>query len=130
MPTFGVRRDPASADFFDGTARGELLLVRARATGQVLDPKTDTGGDPDAYERFPAAGHGTVVSWSVVHGRGPNGEPNRTVVGIVELDEGPWWWTELQADPDADLMGAAVQVEFVKSGTGERDETVPIFATQ
>lgn len=128
MPLFPVRRDAETAEFFDGTARGELLLVRERATGLVLDPKFDVSIDPAAYERVPATGTGTVISWSVVHGRGADGTTTRTVVGIVELDEGPWWWTEITgADPDADLLSAQVRVGFVASGTGERDEVIPVF---
>jgi uncharacterized OB-fold protein len=127
MPLFPVRRDAASADFFDGTARGEFLVVRDRASGRFLDPKTDITIDPNRLERVPAAGTGTIVSWSVVHGRDADGSPTRAVVGIVELTEGPWWWTELRADPDADLYGAPARVEFVSSGDGERDEVVPVF---
>jgi uncharacterized protein len=127
MSLFPVRRDAASADFFDGTARGEFLVVRDRSSGRFLDPKTDITIDPNRFEHVPAAGTGTVVSWSVVHGRGSDGAPTRTVVGIVELTEGPWWWTELRADPDADLYGASARVEFVSSGDGERDEAVPVF---
>ena len=127
MPLIPVRRDAASAAFFDGTARGEFLVVHDRVSGRFLDPKTDADLDPGRFERVPADGTGTVVSWSVVHGRGSDGSPTRTVVGIVELAEGPWWWTELRADPDADLGGASVHVEFVPSGDGDRDEIVPVF---
>jgi len=128
MPLFPVRRDAETAEFFDGTARGELLLVRERATGRILDPKFDVSGDPGAYERVPAAGTGAIVSWSVVHGRGQDGAPTKTVVGIIELDEGPWWWAEIAgADPDADLMGAQVRAGFVATGPGERDEVIPVF---
>ncbi len=128
MPLFPVRRDAETAEFFDGTARGELLLVREKATGRMLDPKFDVGDEPEAYERVPAAGTGAVMSWSVVHGRGPDGATTRTVVGIVELDEGPWWWTEIAgADPDADLMGARVRATFVPTGPAERDEAIPVF---
>ena len=127
MPLFPVRRDAASAAFFDGTRAGEFLLVRDRTTGEIRGPRVDAALDLERYERVRAAGFGEVVSWSVVHGRGAEG-PTRTVVGIVQLDEGPWWWAELAADPDADLLGARVRVEYVPSGPGERDEVVPVFA--
>lgn len=119
-----VRRDAATAAFFDGTARGEFLLVRDTRTGDVLPPQFDTTVDPDRYIRVPAAGTGTVVSWSVVHQRRPDGATDRLPVGIVELDEGPWWWTALAgADPGEDLMGRRVQVAFARAG----DETIPYF---
>jgi uncharacterized OB-fold protein len=55
-------------------------------------------------------------------------EPVRTVVGIVELDEGPWWWCRLVGvDPDANLAGLRVEVEFVPSGPESEHETVPVF---
>jgi len=68
------------------------------------------------------------VSWSVPHTRLPSGETLRTIVGIVQLDEGPWWWTELRGfHPDDDLSGARVQVDFERSGEGESDEVIPLF---
>ena len=36
MPRFAVRRDDATAGFFDGAARGEFLLVKDTQTGEVL----------------------------------------------------------------------------------------------
>jgi len=127
MPLFPVRRDAASAAFFDGTRAGDFLVVRDTTTGEILSPRADASLDPDRYERVRASGFGQVVSWSVVHGRDADG-PTRTVVGIVQLDEGPWWWAELSADPDAALLGARVRVEYMPSGPGERDEVVPVFA--
>ncbi|SKB00106.1 DUF35 OB-fold domain-containing protein, acyl-CoA-associated [Agreia bicolorata] len=127
MPLFPVRHDSDSAAFFEGTARDQFLLVHDRSTNEFLDPTTDTSIEPDRYELVPASGVGTVISWSVVHLRGDDG-PIRNVVGIVELEEGPWWWTEITgADPDDDLTGVAVSVVFVPSGTGEKDERIPQF---
>ncbi|MFI5060122.1 MAG: Zn-ribbon domain-containing OB-fold protein [Actinomycetales bacterium] len=128
MPLFPVRRDAASAAFFDGTAEGKFLIVRDTSTGEFLDSKTDVALWSERYEYVAAAGTGEIVSWSVVHGRGSDGAPNRVVVGVVQLAEGPWWWGELDADPDADLTGAAVHVTFVPTGTGDRDETAPVWA--
>jgi uncharacterized OB-fold protein len=120
MPSFPVHRDDASAAFFDGTARGEFLLVLDTATGAHHEPAFDVTVDPQRYTRVPASGGATVVSWSVVHQRGPDGQPTRTTVGIVELDEGPWWWTEIAgADPDADLIGTRVRIDYERVGDGE-----------
>jgi len=127
MPLFPVRADAESAAFLEGTARGEFLIARDTTTGAYLDSKFDVDADPDRYERVPAAGTGTVVSWSIVHGKSAEG-PVRSVVAIVELDEGPWWWTELVGvDPDADLLGVRVRAEFVATGPGEHDATIPQF---
>lgn len=119
-----VRRDAATAAFFDGTAQGEFLLVRDNRTGALLGPQFDTSVDPERYVRVPAAGTGTVVSWAVVHQREADGSTSRLPVGIVELDEGPWWWTAIDGvDPDEDLLGRRVRVAFEQSG----DEKVPYF---
>ncbi|MGW4399528.1 Zn-ribbon domain-containing OB-fold protein [Amycolatopsis nivea] len=123
-----VARDEESAAFFDGTAAGEFRLLRRRSTGEYLDPRTVADPDDD-LEWTAAAGTGTVVSWSVVHKRARDGgEPERVVVGIVELTEGPWWWCRLDADPDADLWQLPVRAVFVPSGPEPDHEKVPVFA--
>jgi hypothetical protein len=125
MPRFAVRRDEATAGFFDGTARGEFLLVEDTQTGEVLPPQFDPAVDPERYVRTPAAGSATVVSWAVVHQREADGSVSRIPVAIVELDEGPWWWTSVtDADPDEDLLGRRVQVAFETVGG---DEAIPYF---
>lgn len=127
MPLFPVRRDADSSAFFDGTAQNQFLLVHDTQTGVYRDPTADISVDPARYELIPAAGTGTVISWSVVHSRGADG-PTRTVVGIVQFDEGPWWWGEFAGvDPDIDLTDARVEVVFVSSGDTDRDEKVPQF---
>lgn len=124
MPRFAVHRDEATAAFFDGTARGEFLLVKDARTGDLLSPQFDVSADPDRYVHVPASGTGTVVSWSVVHERTPDGGTTRRQVGIVQLDEGPWWWTSFEGfPPDADLMDRRVKVAFEKL----EDESVPYF---
>src|ERR1700728_2671887 len=125
MPSFAVRRDEATADFFDGTARGEFLLVKDTQTGEVLAPQFDPTVDPERYVRVPAAGTGTVVSWVVVHERAADGPVSRRPVAIIELDEGPWWWTSITgAGADEDLFGRRVRVAFERAGDGE---TIPYF---
>lgn len=125
MPSFPVQRDAETAGFFDGTARGEFLLVKDTQTGALLTPQFDTSADPERYVRVPAAGTGTVVSWAVVHERTADGSDGRRPVGIVELDEGPWWWTSIAGvDPGDDLFGRRVQVAFGKAGDGE---AIPYF---
>ncbi len=123
-----ITRDSATAEFLDGTARGSFLLRRSRTTGEVLGPQqlTDSAGGAE-LEWFPAAGTGTVVSWAVLHGKpGPEGPPPPTVVTIVELTEGPWWWCELlDAAPDELRVGLPVQVAMVKPDGS--DETIPVF---
>ena len=128
MPAFAIQRDDATAAFLDGTKRGEFLLVQDVATGAFLSPQADTSADPDRYVRVRAAGTGTIVSWAVVHQRGADGSVSRLPVGIVQLDEGPWWWTSFPAaNPDADLFGARVHVAFETLGEGDAAEAIPYF---
>ncbi|BDZ48856.1 hypothetical protein GCM10025867_10970 [Frondihabitans sucicola] len=128
MPQFPLRRDAESAEFFAAAAAGEFLLVRDSETGEFHGPQFDRTVDPQRYVSAPAAGTGRVVSWAVVHDRGSDGLTTRVVVGIVALDEGPWWWTELaDADPDTDLDGARVEVAFERIGSGDEDEVQPFF---
>jgi hypothetical protein len=48
MPRFAVRRDGATAEFFDGTACGEFLLVKDTQTGEVLAPQFESTVDQNA----------------------------------------------------------------------------------
>ncbi|MFF3876752.1 Zn-ribbon domain-containing OB-fold protein [Streptomyces sp. NPDC001978] len=125
-----ISRDSASADFFDGTRVGRFLLRRRRSTGEYLDARSvPPPCDETDWEHVPARRGGRVVSWATVHGRRVDGhEPDCTVVGIVELDEGPWWWCQLVGtDPESDLADLRVEVEFVSSGPEPEHETVPVF---
>jgi len=132
MPAFPVHRDAATAAFLDGATARRFLIVRDESTGAYLAPQFDVSIDPERYALVPAAGTGEIVSWSVVHQRSPDG-PVRTVVGIVQLDEGPWWWTEISgADPGSDLIGTRVQVAFARPGgqTDPEAETIPYFTVE
>jgi len=124
-----VARDPATAEFFNGTAAGRFLLRRCPA-GHFSEPQaaactscasTDLGWAP-------AAGHATLVSWTVVWGR-PSGdaEPDRTILVIGELDEGPWWWSQLVDTDGASLaVGQRLRLEFRRADA--EHEAVPVFA--
>src|ERR1700722_21009443 len=89
MPSFAVQRDQATAEFFDGTARGEFVLVQDTRTGEVLGPQFVPAVDPERYVRVAAAGTGTVVSWVVVHERAAEGGNNRPRRGAVRVARGP-----------------------------------------
>ena len=117
-------RDDESAAFFDGTARGELMIKRCDACGHHVRPValvcTRCHGRELTW--VPASGDGTLVSWVVVHGRdGP------TVVGIVELDEGPWLDARL-VDVDAAGLGVGEPLAVVFVDAGE--EKVPAFTAR
>lgn len=128
MAILPVRRDAATAEFLDGTARGEFLIRRSRTTGELLGPQitVDSSGSTD-LEWVPASGAGTVVSWAVSYHRPVDGvQRPDSVLAIVELAEGPWWWCELlDADPERMRAGLPVEVAFVRPDGS--DETVPVF---
>lgn len=124
MPKFPVAADAGSSAFLDAAARGEFLIVRDTATGTYHEPQFDMTQDPERYTYVAASGSGTVISFAIVHERTPDGIERRPV-GIVELDEGPWWWTEfVGADPEADLVGIRVHVAFAPFEDGS---AVPYF---
>jgi len=125
-----VVRDSATAAFFDGTARGVFLLRRSVVSGEVVTPSAvqDSAGNTD-LEWFEASGRGRVVSWAFVPRRVAGSDrPLELTIGLVQLDEGPWWWTQLvDIDRAAVAQGLRVRAVFPKSGPGESDEYVPVF---
>jgi uncharacterized protein len=125
-----VVRDSATTAFFDGAARGTLLLRKSTVTGEILSPvvEQDSVGNTD-LKWVPASGLGSVVSWAFVPKRAADSDETIMItIVIVELDEGPWWWTQLvAAAPSAMTEGLRVRVRFPKSGVDESHEYVPVF---
>ncbi|MGO3326596.1 Zn-ribbon domain-containing OB-fold protein [Gordonia sp. (in: high G+C Gram-positive bacteria)] len=123
MPAIGTEQ------FFAAAERGEFLLFRT-ASGDVIAPQ-DACGASDVTP-FAASGGGRVVTSSVIYGKDGDGASTpRYTIGIVELDEGPWWWSELIV-PGCDynqqvLTGRRVSVRFVNSGDEPRHASVPVF---
>ena len=123
-----VTRDAETAGFFDGTLIGEFRLRRSRVTGEILGPQAcvDSTGSTD-LEWVAAAGTGKLVSWAVSYGKPVDGvQQVLSIVAIVELDEGPWWWTSLTGvSPESLREGLPVRVEFVRPEGS--DEALPVF---
>ncbi|MEV1176199.1 OB-fold domain-containing protein [Nonomuraea sp. NPDC049784] len=123
MPVGIVHRDAATAEFFDGTARGELLIRRCDQCGAFAAPQARTcpGCASPEPSWTPAAGTGLVVSWSVVHTKGAP----PIVVAIVELDEGPWLQAQITGAAPEDVYGGMpVRVAFERPEGGE---AIPVF---
>ncbi|MFM8971115.1 MAG: Zn-ribbon domain-containing OB-fold protein, partial [Actinomycetota bacterium] len=75
----------------------------------------------------PAAGTGTVYTYSVVHSNDlpPFNERVPYVAAIVELDEGPRVMTDIEGvTPDAVEIGMRVSVDFRPISD---DITIPVF---
>lgn len=122
-----IRRDRLSAPFFEGTAAGELRVRLCQRCGHHAIPQSQQCPACRSTELSWAAtsGRATVVSWAVVHGKpAADGSPTRTVVGLVELEEGPWLHAQLDVDPDAVAIGQALRVRFE---TPEGGEAIPVF---
>lgn len=124
-----VARDAATAEFFDAAAAGKFLL-RCCPAGHFSEPPAAqcTTCASTALRWEAARGTATLVSWAVAWSRSAGGgEPQPTVLVIAELDEGPWWWSQLV---DANLTGLAVgqrlRIEFRRAGA--EHEAVPVFA--
>jgi uncharacterized protein len=123
-----VARDAATAEFFDGTSAGQFLLRRCPA-GHISEPAVAQCTTCAATNLAWAVARGgaTLVSWVVSYGRAAEGEPpTQTVLVIGELDEGPWWWTQLDGACDELAVGRRLRIEFRRAADGEH-EAVPVF---
>jgi uncharacterized OB-fold protein len=126
-----VQRDEATAEFFDGTAAGRFLLRRCPA-GHISEPAVTqcTSCPATDLDWIEARGGANLVSWAVTWSRpSDDDEPRRTILVIGELDEGPWWWTQLATDLDPQAAGLAagrrLRIEFHRADA--EHEAVPVF---
>ena len=124
-----VARDERTADFLDGTAAGQFLLRKCDACQSLSAPQARQCGQCGSTELGwqPAAGGASVVSWAVTHTKpGPDGATRTAVIVIAELDEGPWWWSQVvDAGPDAIQQGTRLRIDFARAS--EDAEYVPVF---
>jgi uncharacterized protein len=126
MSVGAVNRDEQTGAFFDGTAAGQLLLRRCPA-GHYSEPQAaqcSTCGRTD-LEWAAAGGGASLVSWAVTRS-----SETSTVLVIAELDEGPWWWSQLTgADPAGLTVGTRLRLAFARpDGAAEGElEAVPVF---
>ena len=123
------RADPSTQEFLDFAARGEFLLYRDPESRSVHGPHvTHSPATPDLpLVAFAASGRATLVSYTIVPGKpSPNDPAPRSVVAIGELEEGPWWWAEIEgADPEDMKIGAPLRIAFREINDGQH---VPVFA--
>jgi uncharacterized OB-fold protein len=129
MPVGPVLRDQASAAFFDGAAAGEFRLRHCAGCGGVSAPQAQQCEHcgSTALDWRAAVGGATIVSWTVTHARpADDGATHPAVLVIAQLDEGPWWWSQLDgADPGTIVAGARLTICFERAGPGF--EAVPVF---
>lgn len=123
-----VARNEGTATFFDAAADGRFLLMRC-AQGHWSRPQATVCATCHSTALRPEAssGRARLVSWVVVHPRpGADGTAGRpSVPAIVELEEGPWWWTQL-VDVDLEALGEGTPLE-VTFEHPPGSEAVPAF---
>jgi len=118
---------PETAHYWDGTARGELLLQRCHAcTTTYFPPQAFCPAcSSDDVDIVRAAGTGTLHSYVITHLAAPGFEAPY-VLAVVELDEGPRLLTNLvdvEPDPDTLVLDTPVEVGFEAVG----DVRLPVF---
>jgi uncharacterized protein len=121
------RPSPESADFWAGTAVGELRLQRCRPRGHVYFPPQPFCPQCSAAEvdTFVASGRGRLYSYVISHLKAPGFDPPY-VLAVVELDEGPRILTNLvdvAPAPDTFELDMIVRVTFTPVG----DVVLPMF---
>ncbi|MFN2539874.1 MAG: Zn-ribbon domain-containing OB-fold protein [Mycobacteriales bacterium] len=117
-------RDAETAEFLDGTARGEFLLRRC-PEGHWSEPSAyscTTCLTPE-LSWSAAAGEATLVSWVVPHVADGPGAP--LVIGALE--EGPWWWSCLVGDVDPATLAVGLPLVVAFERASEEHEMVPVF---
>jgi uncharacterized protein len=130
MPTetsgLDLAYDESSAPFFEGAARGELVLQRCRSCEKWMWPvkfRCIHCFAPDVEWRA-ASGRATLYSLSVIHQQYP-GFPSAYVIATVETDEGVRFNTTLVGeDVEKTAIGSPLVAEF---DADEKPFTVPRF---
>jgi uncharacterized protein len=118
-----VDRDEATAEFFEGTAAGRLLLRRCEH-GHYSEPAVTQCTTCGSLELgwSAAAGGASLVSWAVTRSK----DDVPTVLVIAELDEGPWWWSQLTTT-DASGLAAGDRLRLAFARPDDEHEAVPVF---
>ena len=118
---------PETAHYWEGTARGELLLQRCRGCATTYFPPQPfcPACSNDDIEVVRASGHGRLHGYVITQRAAPGFEAPY-VIAVVELDEGPRLLTNLVGvapDPDRLVLDAPVEVGFEPVG----DVALPVF---
>jgi uncharacterized OB-fold protein len=118
--------DEASAPFFEGAARGELMLQRCGSCGAFMWPVKPRCVEcfSDAVEWTPASGRAELYSFVVVHQRYPGFE-EPYIVATVVTPEGVRFDTSI-VDADAAELEIGIALEAVFEPVSE-EVVVPKF---
>ncbi len=128
--------EPASAPYFEGAARGELLVTRCAGCDRyVWFPQPACPSCGGELEWAPVSGRGSLFSWAVVRRPFLPAFADKVpfVAALVELEEDPAVrivTNIVDAEPETLRAGAAVTVTFRPlsfSTVPDRSVTVPMF---
>ena len=109
---------------------GQLVVRECSACGRLFPPAQVECPSGHVLTWVPVSGAATLVTWAVDDGTSTapelaNATGDGEVIGIVELEEGPWLNMALPGVDAATLRdGQPMRVEFVALGGGE---VVPVF---
>ena len=109
---------PETRHFWEGAARGELLLQKDNDTGEVyFPPRPFTPGTGNTnVSVFKASGRGRLYSY-VIHQRPAPGFTPPYSIAVVELEEGPRMMTNIigvPQTPEALQLDMKVKAVFAK----------------
>jgi uncharacterized OB-fold protein len=118
---------PETAHYWEGTARGELLLQRCRACVNTYFPPQPfcRSCGSDDVEVVHASGRGSLYSYVITHRAAPGFEAPY-VIAVVQLEEGPRLLSNLVGiQPDPDALPLDLPLEVVYETVGE--VALPVF---
>ena len=119
--------DEASAPFFEGAARGELMLQRCRKCSRYFLPVQEvcTNCLEADLEWAPASGDATLHTFGVMHYLYHPGFAQELPynVAVVELAEGPRMSARVDAPNEELRVGMALRTDFEQAG----EMSVPVF---
>ncbi len=124
--------DVETRAYWDGTARGELLIKHCDACGRdFFYPRTHCPRCWSAETSWKrASGRGTVYTFTVVHQNDlpPFKERLPYVIAIVELEEGVRMTSNIEAEPSSVRCGMPVEVAFRAEARAENEFVhLPVF---
>lgn len=127
MPNISVRRDEASAPFFDATTNEQLLIKICQVCDRHAAPRAPGCRRCGAALTWtPAAGDATLVSWTATPAGREDPDRPPTIFGWVELAEGPWLEALLlDAALDTLAEGMPLRVTFIRRP--DDDEVITVF---
>jgi uncharacterized protein len=106
--------DDASAPFFEGAARGELMLQRCGACGAFMWPVKPRCVEcfSDGIEWAPASGRAELYSFGVVHQQYPGFEEPYVIATVVTPEDVRFSTSIVDADPRDLTIGMPLEVVF------------------